>query len=226
MHNLLLAPHADGSSDLLYAHADMWLSRRMYTVLRGPRRQQIHMPGSYKRPNYPTNEPVTESSAMTSCHTPGEADFYSERWIGWNNSNRAGCNNGAVWKAFCWANTCSAMLQSGRTDELDLLLQSANTCCYSWSDLLYLPSHTQRLFSRMVTQIPELRDHPYHEAVVGTVVEAIERATGRHTVGLRCGGSCCAGSTSAYEEIEENGSLCHHPVDLRNESGWRSVANL
>ena len=141
VHNLLLAPHADGSSDLLYAHADMWLSRRMYTVLRGPRRQQIHMPGSYKRPNYPTNEPVTESSAMTSCHTPGEADFYSERWIGWNNSNRAGCNNGAVWKAFCWANTCSAMLQSGRTDELDLLLQSANTCCYSWSDLLYLPSH-------------------------------------------------------------------------------------
>jgi len=66
-HNLLIAPHADGSSDLLFTHSDMWMSRRMHEFV-AQRRTHILLPGA---------------QLPESCHTPGTAAFSGNTWDKW-----------------------------------------------------------------------------------------------------------------------------------------------
>jgi len=72
-HHQLIANHADGSSDLLYSHADMWLSRHIYATLQGTK----SMMG-------PTG---------SSCSTPGPGcSFQPSSWPFWADFSRGCCD--------------------------------------------------------------------------------------------------------------------------------------
>ena len=197
-HSLLVAPHADGSSDLLYAHGDMWLSRRLYDLVRGKHRHSIVLPAGLEN---------------VRCAAPGTREWqqYSRAWT--------------ALRAEGFFPKCRALLSGGGpASEAHRLLRQANVCCHGWSDLLYLPRATQPMFAAMATG--PFGELSVAEGAIVTIAEAITRANiSQARASAECAGDCCiqrinlAPGQTTYDLIQA-GTVCAHPVDLRNSSAW------
>ena len=209
VHNLLIAPHADGSTDLVYAHSDMWLSRSMPSFIR----------------SRPPNTILLPAGLDPHCMPLG-AKVDLDEDIRFHNGNTS-----TMWNTF--RNACEAMLrresaqaatEANDEDEATRLIRVANVCCFGWSDFLYLPAAAQPLFAAMATGPMRGRNATdglsEHEGAIHTIVNAIVSAPRSPFVAedAACLGSCC-GLEGGYDALSPD-TRCAHPVDLRNSSGW------
>ena len=209
VHNLLIAPHANASSDLLFAHADFWLSNRIYELVRGPYRHNIVLPSK------------PENLWPESCYAPG------------TNLSSVVLKSGNPWLPWReFGPICQAGMNGTTDDEASLMLKDLGACCRGWVDLLYLPRETQAMFAAMATGM--FNATKFHEGAIPTITAAIARANlSQPLVGLGCAGSCCDGAgdladlspgMTTYDLINDE-TICAHPVDLRNRTAWLKVSS-
>tara|TARA_B110001452_G_scaffold235058_1_gene213674 strand:- start:873 stop:1862 length:990 start_codon:yes stop_codon:yes gene_type:complete len=199
MHNLLLAPYADGSSDLLFAHSDMWLGNQLARSLtgRGPRaldRDAIWLPGrdgsGFDSGMLRDDELMSSKSTLA---LPGGGCFDANASVAWD-----------WWESF--APKCAA------AQRRDAPLRALGVCCFAWVDLLYLPKAKQQAFAALATG--GLAEATSHEGAIATIVAALTMhgATGERSgrvQGVGCHGGCCQGASLDYVR---NDTLCMHRV--------------
>ena len=204
VHNLLLAPYADGSSDLLFAHSDMWLGNQLARSLagRGPRaldRHAIWLPGrdgsgvddSGMLPGMLQDDELMYSNSTLAL--PGGGCFDANASVAWD-----------WWESF--APKCAA------AQRRDAPLRALGVCCFAWVDLLYLPKAKQQAFAALATG--GLAEATSHEGAIATIVAALTMhgATGERSgrvQGVGCHGGCCQGASLDYVR---NDTLCMHRV--------------
>lgn len=197
MHDLLIAPYADGSSDLLFVHADMWLSRRVDALLRSDDyRHKIVMP---------------RARAEHMCYRPGTADFANVSW--------------PLWEQFAplCASAIATYSPKAEDDEPDVgwPLRAYGHCCYGWSDLLYLPRAVQPYWAALATG--PLAEVEGHEAAISTISHALAFEGVAELTDLSCGGDCCNAANEPLLHAITQTTNCMHPVDLRDAAGWAAV---
>lgn len=199
-HNLLIAPHADGSSDLLYAHADFWLARRMYDHVRSPLyRESILLPSEC--PTCP----------VSSCYAPGAYPNFPPSW--------------QTFGPVCQ----SAMASEAAQGDDYRLLRELGECCHSWADLLYLPRAAQPMFAAMATgpfNATDIHEGAVPTIAKAIAHANVSRLTGLECAGSCCADTgnltTLAPGQTTYDLIGAN-TMCAHPVDLRNASAWYAV---
>jgi hypothetical protein len=198
MHDLLIAPHADGSSDLLFAHADMWLSPAVYARTRGTAQETVLLP-------------ARRTFTHWSCATPGSERFVeqADAWPFWAN----------------FSASCDAAIRRDReSGASDGALTQLNKCCYGWSDLLYLPRRAQSTFATLARGA--FRTAESHEGSIVTIALALNASGVAPLDTLTCEGDCCnVDGASIWERITQD-TLCAHPVDLRDRTGWSRALPL
>ena len=196
-HEYALAPLADGSSDLLYIHADMWISPAFYDLVQTNRRT-ILLPRELvpvPQTDEPTEAEGVGGSGDGRCFTP---DNINVRWSWWGNLSQA----------------CSAALRS------DSFIQSLGTCCFGWVDMLHLPKAVQLPFAKLVTGPLSGANQ---EGAILTAARALAAQNATTLNHVKCLGSCCQGSRNPPEmvpwsSIASGDYLCAHPVQLQEET--------
>lgn len=204
IHNLLLAPYADGSSDLLFAHSDLWLGNQLARSLagRGLRaldRDAIWLPG--RDGSGVDDSGMLRADKMISSKStlalPGGGCFDANASVAWD-----------WWESF--APKCAAAQR--RDDAVHAPLRALGVCCFAWVDLLYLPMAKQQEFAALATG--GLAEAKSHEGAIATIVAALTMhgATGEQSgrvQGVGCHGGCCQGASLDYVR---NDTLCMHRV--------------
>ena len=202
VHDLLIAPFADGSSNLLFAHADMWMSRRMGALLRSD--------------TYRDKMVLPRSPSEHMCHQPGTTAFDNVKWM--------------FWESF--GPRCAAAVGSASPppddESPDVLwpLRGLGQCCYGWVDLFYLPKAAQALFAQLATG--PLASVEMHEASIVTIAHALAREGIADLVDFGCQGDCCNSAKAKLLREVTNATTCMHPraqdpVDLSDAEGWARV---
>ena len=203
MQHVAIARHATGESDLLYAHADMWVNLPRIMALLHPERAFTPRRGLQHRPGggQPMCVDVARIGECTPVQQPqGNAhqspgcalECGRDRWAWWSNSLHK-CRLAAGTHGFRW-------------------------CCYAWSDLLFLPAAAQPAFRRLASSAFA---SVFHEVAIPTILQELTRraTTSGASSGVRwspsldCLGGCC---TNVHWNRTVARSFCAHRVSLHH----------
>ena len=210
-----IAQLLDGTSDVIFAHADMWLN--ISAIVGLLTRENAHssktaMPFSgLMMRGMPVESACVPLTTMSKCHgRSGNVTCGDRTWHWWMGSQTS-CPEAAQ--------------RSG-----------LSACCYGWADLLYLPWRAHAAFRALSDVFREV----FHEVAIPTMLHGMQQATTRWgppvpwlQAGFSCAGSCCSnvnGWTRApISVIDERGTqrgrhrsrdeprpslMCAHKVSL------------
>jgi hypothetical protein len=190
-----VAPFADGLSDMVFTHADLWFNLSLLNSWRRLRNHSASPRGGLGMVE-PYCHPLRD---MMTCQTVGDGNTTcaGRQWHWWSNS----------------APQCLQLAS----------LANLTSCCYAWSDWFFVPK-TAHAALRSLANSFKFR-FLFHEVAVPTVLHALNlpRWGGTPHAMLPCTGSCCTQLTDgaqlghaggSWRQVAPSASMCAHRLSL------------